>query len=83
MAVGEAGAWDEKRKVVVETMTGEVTDYGKTAGIRLIDVFLLGPLMLYGGLHLAKTDVILGSILAASGVLTVLYNGRNYLEYNQ
>lgn len=50
----------------------------KTQAIRLLDVFLIGPLMLWGGLRLRGVG---GYTLAAFGVATVLYNGRNFLRH--
>lgn len=52
----------------------------KSQHIRLIDVFLLGPLMTWGGLQLSHRYPVAGGILAVSGVLTVIYNGRNYVR---
>lgn len=48
----------------------------KTQAIRLLDVFLIGPLMVYGGV---QTKGVLGYTLAAFGVATVVFNGVNYL----
>jgi hypothetical protein len=52
----------------------------KTQDIRLADVFIVGPLMIWGGQALAKEDPLRGWALAALGVATVLYNGNNYLK---
>lgn len=51
----------------------------KTQTIRLIDVFLLGPAMVVAGMRLASSSPILGPFIVVSGVLTIGYNGRNYL----
>lgn len=54
----------------------------KTQLIRLADVFLIGPSMVYGGYYLStrpmKRDKVLGLFLLGSGIATVIYNGRNY-----
>lgn len=48
----------------------------KGQGVRLIDVFLLGPAMVVVGL---REGTWLGSAVAIAGVGTVLYNGVNYM----
>lgn len=52
----------------------------KTQTIRLLDVFFVGPVMVAGGWKLRQRQPVLGHTLAVLGVLTVLYNGRNYLQ---
>lgn len=55
----------------------------KTQLIRLIDVFLIGPFLIHGGLrprHLTRNEKML---LALIGAATVLYNLKNYLETRQ
>lgn len=53
----------------------------KAQSIRLADVFFIGPVMVVGGVVLArKSNPFLGFVLAALGVGTVGYNYRNYLE---
>ena len=44
--------------------------------IRLLDVFVIGPLMVYAAGSLRSPLAAL--ILGASGLLTILYNGRNF-----
>ena len=51
----------------------------KTQTIRLLDVFLVGPLMVVGGSRSSLTEP-WRTLLVLSGVLTVLYNGVNYLK---
>jgi hypothetical protein len=55
----------------------------KTQTIRLLDVFLIGPLMVWGGCVGAKKHPTAGRALAAFGVATVLYNGNNYLKVRE
>ena len=57
----------------------------KSQNIRLLDVFAIGPLMIYGGLKLRKTGEhsLAGSALALFGLGTILYNGRNYIRYSE
>lgn len=53
----------------------------KTQIVRLIDVFVLGPFLIYAASRVQSKNVCLG--LVATGVATILYNGRNYIEYRQ
>jgi len=48
----------------------------KAQSIRLFDVFVLGPAMMYAGWELRKKPI--GTFLAVSGVLTTAYNWDNY-----
>ncbi len=53
----------------------------KTQTIRLADVFFVGPVMVYAGTKLRRMrEPALGSTMIVLGVLTVWYNGKNYLE---
>lgn len=53
---------------------------GKPQFVRLIDVFFLGPLMVYIGLQgRFKIPSLLRVVMLTSGAMTVIYNGRNYL----
>lgn len=57
-------------------MTGEL----KAQTVRLADVFFIGPLMTWGGYKLLREYRLPGVALGALGILTVLYNGSNYLR---
>ena len=50
----------------------------KTQAIRLADVFLIGPVMMYAGLGKRMPEM-LRLALFAFGALTIIYNGANYL----
>ncbi len=52
----------------------------KTQTVRLFDVFLVGPLMIWGGYQATARFPIAGAALALLGAATVIYNGSNYLE---
>ncbi len=52
----------------------------KTQWIRLADVFIIGPLMVWGGYALRERNSKAGNTLMAMGAGTVAYNGRNYLR---
>lgn len=49
-------------------------------GVRLFDVFVLGPLMLYFAYNARGVGQIPKTVLAVSGLMTVLYNGDRYLQ---
>ncbi len=51
----------------------------KTQYIRLADVFLIGPLMIYFSQAKDYSDISKGAMLAF-GIGTILYNGYNYLQ---
>jgi len=47
--------------------------------IRLIDVFLIGPFLIYVGMK-KELSLPVRSTLLALGVATIIYNGNNYLK---
>lgn len=49
----------------------------KPQTVRLLDVILIGPLMLGGGVVLSRAHRGAGLLLGALGAGTVLYNARN------
>ncbi len=51
----------------------------KTQAIRLVDIFLLGPLMIYSA-RFSGSPKWLRLSLALAGILTIAYNGENYLR---
>jgi hypothetical protein len=50
----------------------------KSQDIRLLDVFVLGPFMIWAGYEIGKKKDLAGMVLAASGVATIAYNWKNY-----
>ena len=52
----------------------------KTQDIRLIDVFVLGPFMIWAGYEIGKKKDFAGMVMAAAGVATMAYNWENYKE---
>ena len=56
---------------------------GKPQIIRLWDVFFLAPLMIYTGARKSNLPGSMRLIMVVSGVLTAVYNGRNYLIQRQ
>jgi len=55
----------------------------KAQSVRLLDVVFIGPLMMWGGVHLRKSHPLRGNLLTLLGIATVWYNGRNYLLIEQ
>ncbi len=53
---------------------------GKAQWIRIADVVLIGPLMIWGGAALARRSSLAGAALAGLGVATIVFNGRNWLR---
>lgn len=51
----------------------------KAQSIRLMDVFLLGPFMIWFGFVAQSISTIPKIIMIISGAGTIIYNGRNYL----
>ncbi len=51
----------------------------KSQLIRLVDVFLLGPFMVWFGVKAVGVPEWAGILMIVFGVLTIVYNGRNYL----
>ncbi len=51
----------------------------KPQAVRIADVFIIGPLMLWAGLKLRKDYPTAGPLLAFFGGATVFYNGRNWV----
>lgn len=54
------------------------SDQGKTQQVRLVDVFLLGPFMVFASTLIPKSHQGARLLLGLSGVLTVAYNWKNY-----
>lgn len=55
----------------------------KAQYVRLIDIFLLGPVLLYLAATLPGARPLLRTFLAIAGAGTVYYNARNYLHIQQ
>ncbi len=53
-------------------------EISKSQAIRLIDIFCIGPLMVYAGRQ-KKLSPLINRSLIVFGIATILYNGRNYI----
>jgi len=69
--------------VIAGAVTGWVTSTGvKSQAVRLIDVYALGPLMIYAAISPAAPPMARAA-LAFTGASTMTYNARNYLRLRQ
>lgn len=55
----------------------------KSQSVRILDVVLIGPLMMWGGAQLRKEYPLRGNLLTLLGIATIGYNARNYLLIEQ
>lgn len=59
----------------------------KTQTIRLVDVFILGPAMVWAavtyGVKCERCRAAIRAVLLVGGVATILFNGANYLRVRQ
>lgn len=53
---------------------------GKSQSVRLLDVFVLGPFMVYYAATTEEQPDWMRAALAFSGLATSVYNGANYLR---
>lgn len=56
-----------------------IVEVSKAQNVRLLDVFVIGPTMIATS-QCKNINPLIGAIMLAAGVGTVLYNGGNYLE---
>ena len=52
----------------------------KSQPVSLLDVFVLGPLMIYGAHLVPKKHKVVRAGLAITGIGTIVYNAANYNE---
>jgi len=55
-------------------------EISKTQNIRLVDIFILAPFMIYFGLKAKGVSKTEKALMLVSGIGTALYNGNNYLK---
>lgn len=53
-------------------------EIGKTQTIRLIDVGVIGPVMIWAGLQVKPLPQWAKSFMVVTGAATIIYNWRNY-----
>ena len=54
----------------------------KAQGVRLFDVFLLGPAMIYGA-NKKRLSNPLSTLFMLAGIGTIIFNGANYIKIDQ
>jgi hypothetical protein len=55
------------------------TRTGKAQWVRVLDVLVIGPLMVAGGMSLTQKSPFWGVMLGAMGVGTMTFNARNWV----
>jgi len=50
----------------------------KAQKVRLLDVFVLGPFMIWAGYEIGKQKELAGLTMIGAGIATVVYNWENY-----
>jgi len=55
----------------------------KSQWVRLLDVFVYGPILIYAGYLLWKENVWFAGALILMGASTITYNLRNYIEISK
>ena len=63
-----------------ETGKSSIKEYQKSQAVRLYDVFLLAPFLLYVGYKAKGISKIERYGIYFIGISTIIYNGRNYLK---
>ncbi len=66
--------------VLAGALIGALSTRGKTQNVRLVDVFALGPFMVWAASTRRRLPLTARLVLAASGAATIVFNGRNWLE---
>lgn len=62
----------------IEIRLEDIEIFSKPQILRLWDVFFLGPFLIAAGIINKQHAIIKGGLIA-SGVVTIIYNGRNYI----
>lgn len=65
--------------MVKEEVKSTVTEIQKSQQVRLIDVFVISPILIYAGTKKALPTWLRYSLIGI-GVATAYYNGKNYLS---
>jgi len=65
---------------IAETRKENVSEYQKSQNVRLVDVFVIAPILIYAGVKYRKImpQWLAGSLILI-GACTAIYNGKNYL----
>lgn len=57
-----------------------LTELPGTQLVRLVDVFALGPAMIWAGTKTSKKNEVLSLFLIISGAATMVFNGINFVR---
>jgi len=60
-----------------------VTDVGKPQIVRLVDIFVIGPLLIWAGGQEKPLPVGVKNLLITLGIVTVIYNLKNFYEVRE
>lgn len=75
--MGKVGCWNRhgqsSRAAII------VNDVQKTQDIRLMDVFAIGPLMIWAGLSKKKLPPLVKNLMVVIGIGTIIYNFNNFV----
>ena len=63
-----------------QTNTTSVEELSKSQNIRLIDVFIISPFLIYVGNKAEGISSFERNVLYIIGVATLIYNGKNYIK---
>ena len=63
-----------------QTNTTSVEELSKSQNIRLIDVFIISPFLIYVGNKAEGISSFERNMLYIIGVATLIYNGKNYIK---
>ena len=66
--------------MVTEEDKTNITEISKSQNIRLLDVFFIGPYMIYISKKAKGLSKLESFTLLVLGVATIFYNGKNYLS---
>jgi len=66
--------------MIDEVRETTVMEMSKSQNIRLLDVFFIGPFIIYAGYKAKGLTELERYVLYGIGVATILYNGKNYLK---
>lgn len=56
-----------------------MTEISKSQTVRAVDVLFIGPFLIYVGMK-KKNSKSVDALLIGIGTLTILYNGKNFLQ---
>lgn len=57
-----------------------MTPFEKSQAVRLVDVFAVGPLLIWAGARSSNLPGWMRGALAVTGAATIAYNGSNYIR---